>query len=232
MAATSTTTLLQSRSNTIPWSSNQELPLSARQGRRLSPPRQRVRASSLDPRRDMSTALLSPGFSKGTLSNPEKRENLQLSLDVKQQQEELIQARMLGHNKGGVRKASAAGRRAPQRLQLTEATLHRAERMFAQTAPLHGRFPHSNERAGHLLPPIRVDGVSTPDSAGRLLPPLKQHFSLSSQPNPRSAPLTPPTPGTARFDKTNALSVARLQARKERYLTHCAAAFDALYADS
>jgi hypothetical protein len=86
---------------------------------------------------DLSTALISPGFSLHVLTNERVRENLRQSISVKHKQEDIIQQRL---NEPMTKSSSATVQQKLQRKQAMRLSLNSSERVERahQTAPLHG----------------------------------------------------------------------------------------------
>lgn len=178
---------------------------------------------------DVSVALLSPGFSRQVLNNSTKRENIRLSLSVRNLQQDLIQSRLNGPATPiqDTQPINKKQRRMPNRLSLAASNTYERRHAGTRTAPLHSSFRqavHCDSPTALHVPQgaVRKDvlqrrRVSTTASSASYLPPLPHLPPLQHDDNftppmtakrlPPLRPLMhsiPPTPSSAspHHDKT------------------------------
>lgn len=199
---------------------------------------------------DVTNAMISPGFSRHMLDDKGRREKLCQSIDVKHQQQEIIDRRMQDPPMPPRVQEVHIYRRMPRKLSLDPAA--RGMHISPQTAPLNSSFNTSMSGS-----PRRARGYSRPSpyEAARMeyhhhyMPPTvdrqAQHYvqrpyamqSVEMQRTPSvlpgmnsllRQPITPPTErGEEGLDTLS--KAARLKVMKEEYLSACSASFDAMH---
>lgn len=208
---------------------------------------------------DLSVALVSPGFSKQVLNDHTLRENIRLSLSVKNLQQDIIQKRLQGIPADEFDSVTKKAKRMPpNKLNLAvPSQRHTSHHSSARTAPIHGSFrrlPHHESlptpvHSIHAVQMMRKEQPYARRRSTAYLPPLPHLPPLSSRLTPPDSaklpsvkPLMhaiPPTPCSAhawekgRGEKEvgmNALSrAASLKGMKDDYLRACSMSFDAFH---